>query len=99
MAWYTRDLLLGWCRRFAEGESEALAHEAAGHAPSMERDWYFYKVGFVDASGRPGVQVPGRWGNLLEHTDKFPGWALALVDYKRALEAMNRTSSGIVYLL
>jgi hypothetical protein len=50
-----------------------------GHAPNENREWYYYKVSFVDDKCRPTSVVPGRtFGQPLGHADKFPGWAVAL---------------------
>ena len=86
MCWYTRDLLLQWRRELAPGEAAAMDPQDAGHAPTHGRGWYYYKVSFVDMRGQQAGMVPGgRFGELLGHAERFPGWVIVQADFEQSL--------------
>ena len=79
MAWYTRGLLLDWRRPMVVADSANADPGDHGHAPNVDRQYYYYKVSFVDDRCKPTDVVSGRtFGQPLGHADKFPGWAVAL---------------------
>ena len=48
MAWYTRDLLLDWRRPMVVADSATADPGDHGHAPNVDRQYYYYKVSFFD---------------------------------------------------
>ena len=105
LCWYTRDLLLSWRRPMVMADAanaDPRDYAGHGHAPNENREWYYYKVSFVDDKCRPTSVVPGRtFGQPLGHADKFPGWAVALRHWEE-LTAKNlamRPRPGVWYVL
>ena len=73
-----------------------------GHAPNEDRQYYYYKVSFVDDTCRPTPVVPGRrFGEPLGHADKFPGWDVALRHWEELLakNSVKHPIPGVWYLL
>ena len=87
LCWYTRDRLLSWRRPMVMADGANMDPADPGHAPDENREYYYYRVSFMDDRCRQTDVVPGvRFGRLLDHADRFPGWDIALANWQEVLD-------------
>ena len=78
LCWYCRDQLLSWRREMVPADNANRDPEDPDHALDQNREFYYYRVSFVDDRCKQTGAVPGgRFGMPLDLADRFPGWDVA----------------------